>query len=153
MQALELKVPPPLVAIAIAALMWALSKLPPAIPWPHPVRSLLLVPLAAAGILMTGSGMLAFGLARTTVNPMRPDAAAQLVRTGVYRISRNPMYLGLLLGLIAWTLALSATWPWLGPLCFVLYMNRFQIAPEERALSAKFGDSYAQYRARVRRWL
>ena len=73
--------------------------------------------------------------------------------SGVYRITRNPMYLGLLLILIAWAVFLSSAWLLLGPLTFVLYMNRFQIGPEERALSAMFGNSYAEYKARVRRWL
>lgn len=63
------------------------------------------------------------------------------------------MYLGLLFILIAWAVFLSSAWALIGPLAFVLYMNRFQIAPEERALSAMFGISYSAYKSRVRRWL
>ena len=61
------------------------------------------------------------------------------------------MYAGLLLVLLACTL--GSTWALLGPVCFMLYINRFQIAPEERALEALFGEAYLAYKARVRRWL
>lgn len=63
------------------------------------------------------------------------------------------MYLGLLFVLVAWAFFLSSYWALLGPLAFVLYMNRFQIAPEERVLLGMFGPGYAAYKARVRRWL
>jgi len=72
---------------------------------------------------------------------------------GIYRFTRNPMYVGLALVLLGWAALLSSPWALLGPLVFVLYINRFQIAPEERVLSAKFGAAYTEYIARVRRWL
>jgi protein-S-isoprenylcysteine O-methyltransferase Ste14 len=106
-----------------------------------------------AGSALTFAGVMSFRQARTTMNPMQPQAAAALVRSGVYRVSRNPMYLGLLLVLLAWTAFLSTLWTALGPLVYVLYINRFQIAPEERILSAKFGASYTEYKASVRQWL
>jgi protein-S-isoprenylcysteine O-methyltransferase Ste14 len=68
-------------------------------------------------------------------------------------VSRNPMYLGVLTVLIAWAVLLSSAWALLGPLAFVLYINRFQIAPEEQVLSDKFGADYSAYQSRVRRWL
>jgi protein-S-isoprenylcysteine O-methyltransferase Ste14 len=153
MQALELKVPPPLVAALIAASMWGISKLPPAIALPEVIRTVTALPVALAGAALTGAGLLSFRQARTTVNPMKPQSAALLVRSGVYSISRNPMYLGLLVVLVAWAAFLSTVWALLGPLVYVLYINRFQIAPEERILSAKFGASYAEYKARVRQWI
>jgi protein-S-isoprenylcysteine O-methyltransferase Ste14 len=153
MQALELKIPPPLVAALTAVSMWGISKLPPAIALPELVRTVTALPMALAGAALTGAGLLAFRHARTTVNPMKPQSAALLVRSGVYSISRNPMYLGLLVVLVAWAAFLSTVWAPLGPLVYVLYINRFQIAPEERILSAKFGASYAEYKARVRQWI
>jgi protein-S-isoprenylcysteine O-methyltransferase Ste14 len=153
MQALELKVPPPAVAVLIAAGMWLIADLPPMVVLPQFLRTLTALPLAVAGVAMTIAGALSFRRARTTINPMQPQAAAALVRSGVYRLSRNPMYLGLLLVLLAWTAFLSTLWAALGPLVYVLYINRFQIAPEERILSAKFGASYAEYKANVRQWL
>ncbi len=87
------------------------------------------------------------------MNPIKPGAASSLVTGGVFRFTRNPMYLSLLLYLLAWTAYLSN---WLALLLvpvFVLYINQLQIKPEERALSALFGSEYASYKARVRRWL
>lgn len=84
---------------------------------------------------------------------MQPGKASALVTGSVYRLSRNPMYVGLALLLAAWAVYLSMLWPFLGPVLFVLYMNRFQIGPEERVMRGKFGEDYAAYAARVRRWL
>jgi protein-S-isoprenylcysteine O-methyltransferase Ste14 len=152
MQALELKIPPPAVAVLIAAGMWMTLRLSPVIALPQLLRTTAL-PVAVAGIAVISTGLLSFRRARTTMNPMQPQAAAALVRSGIYSVSRNPMYLGLLLVLLAWTAYLSSLWAALGPLVFVLYINRFQIAPEERILAAKFGASYADYKASVRQWL
>jgi protein-S-isoprenylcysteine O-methyltransferase Ste14 len=152
MHALELKVPPPVVAALIAGLMWALSKLPPALALPQFIRTFTLL-VALLGAALTLAGVMSFRRARTTMNPMKPQESAALVCSGVYGLSRNPMYLGLLLVLVAWAALLSMAWALLGPVIFVLYINRFQIAPEERILSAKFGASYAQYQSKVRQWL
>ena len=84
---------------------------------------------------------------------MTPASASSLVTSGVYGVTRNPMYVGLLFVLVAWASLLAAPWTLIGPLVFVAYISRFQIAPEERALSTIFGDAYSQYRTRVRRWL
>jgi protein-S-isoprenylcysteine O-methyltransferase Ste14 len=75
------------------------------------------------------------------------------VTSGVYRFTRNPMYLGLCFVLLAWAVFLSSAWAFMGPGAFVLYINRFQIAPEENALSKLFGPAFAKYQSKVRRWL
>lgn len=97
--------------------------------------------------------MLSFRKARTTVNPLKPETASALVSSGVYRYTRNPMYLGFAIVLIAWSIFLA--WPpaLLGVLGFVMYMNIFQIGPEERALASLFGREFTQYCSQVRRWL
>jgi protein-S-isoprenylcysteine O-methyltransferase Ste14 len=87
------------------------------------------------------------------MNPMKPDPTSSLVVSGIYRYTRNPMYLGFLLILLAWAAALSNLLALVSLLAFVLYMNRFQIVPEERILASRFAQDYAEYRARVRRWL
>ena len=84
---------------------------------------------------------------------MHPDRSAALVAGGIYRSSRNPMYLGFLLLLAAWACWLANPLALAGLPAFVLYLNRFQIAPEERALRARFGDAYDGYARAVRRWL
>lgn len=153
MQSLELKVPPPVVAVLSAGAMWELSLLTPLLEVPAFIRVVAAITIAAAGGAFTLAGVIAFRRARTTVNPMKLQAASSLVCSGVYRVTRNPMYVGLLLVLVAWATFLSSAWALLGPLAFGAYIGRFQIAPEERALSALFGNEYSAYKARVRRWL
>ncbi len=97
--------------------------------------------------------MVSFRKARTTVNPLKPQAATSLVTTGIYAVTRNPMYLGMVLVLIGWAGFLASPISVMGPVLFWLYIDRFQIQPEERAMSALFGSSFAEYSARVRRWI
>jgi protein-S-isoprenylcysteine O-methyltransferase Ste14 len=153
MHLLELLVPPPIVALIIAGAMWGVSSIPPVLELPPSVRIASALTIAFVGLCFDIAGLLSFLRARTTINPLRPTATSSLVSTGVYRMTRNPMYLGLLLFLIAWAVFLASVWALLGPLCFVLYMNRFQIGPEEKALASMFGSSYSEYKSRVRRWL
>jgi len=89
----------------------------------------------------------------TTVNPMKPESSSALVRSGIYAWSRNPMYVGFLLILIAWAILLSNATAFVFLPGFLLYMNRFQIEPEERALFSTFGQHFTAYAARVRRWI
>ena len=113
----------------------------------------LIVVLVIAGVSFDLLGLIAFLRMKTTINPLQPGKASALVTGGVYRITRNPMYVGMALLLTAWAVHLAALWPLLGPVFFVLYINRFQIAPEERVLKELFGEEYVAYTARVRRWL
>ena len=150
---LETKIPPPAIAVATALIIWGIAWLAPQVPMPSNTRWAVSLAIAVAGVACSVVGVWSFRRARTTVNPTKPERASSLVSTGIYRITRNPMYLGLLLVLVAWAIFLSSAWALLGAAGFVLYMNRFQIAPEERALSRLFGSTYASYQARVRRWL
>jgi len=153
MHAIELKVPPPIVALVMAIAMWFLSRLP-ASPEVLPiVRVLLVVGLAAIGAAFSLAGVLAFRHAKTTVSPLKPESSSSLVTASVYKVSRNPMYVGMLFLLLAWAVSLWSVWSLLGPLAFAAYMGRFQIALEERVLAGLFGAEYAEYKARVRRWL
>jgi len=153
MQVLELKVPPVVVTLAAALLMWGLTRLAPPLETGVPWRFGVAACLFGAGLAVGLAGVVSIRRARTTVNPVRPDSASALVSTGIYGYSRNPMYLGLLLGLLGWA-------AWLGQLLtlpvlpgFVLYMNRFQIRPEERALRQLFGEQFERYCGQVGRWL
>ena len=110
--------------------------------------------LIVAGLGFDLFGLLAFRASRTSINPLKPERASTLVTGGVYRLSRNPMYVGMALLLLAWAAALvvlAGLWPGRG--CYVLYITQFQIRPEERVLQARFGQDYLNYTARVRRWL
>jgi protein-S-isoprenylcysteine O-methyltransferase Ste14 len=153
MRALELKVPPPAVALLTAAAMWGISLAAPAADVPMPVRLVAAIAIALAGGATAIAGAAAFRRSKTTVNPLKPETTSCLVTSGVYRFTRNPMYLGLVVVLLAWAVFLSSAWTLLGPLVFTLYMTRFQIMPEERVLSRMFGTAYSAYQAKVRRWL
>jgi protein-S-isoprenylcysteine O-methyltransferase Ste14 len=153
MRALELKIPPPLVALLIAAAMWGISLNTPLVDLPAHIRLVAGIAIALAGVATTISGVAAFRRAKTTVNPLKPETSSSLVTSGVYRFTRNPMYVGLALVLLAWAVFLSSPWGLLGPLAFALYMNRFQIMPEEKILLGMFGTAYSAYQSKVRRWL
>lgn len=147
-----LRVPPLLVVLLWALLMGFLA-------WPEGLTSPPSWRLGIAGLvaLLGGAlclaGVLSFRRAQTTVNPLVPSNASTLVASGVYRYSRNPMYLGFAIVLLAWAIFLGVPQAALGVVGFVIYMNRFQIAPEEQALQQRFGEAFSRYRQQVRRWL
>jgi protein-S-isoprenylcysteine O-methyltransferase Ste14 len=153
MMSIEARIPPPLVALSAALIIWGISRLAPQLAMPSGLRVAMSLAMVAVGVAFSTAGILSFRRAQTTANPTRPEEASSLVSTGIYQLTRNPMYFGLLLVLLAWAVFLSSAWALLGVAGFVLYMNRFQITPEERALSMLFGSEYASYKARVRRWL
>jgi len=152
MSSLELRVPPPVVALLVAAAVWGVVFLVPPSSVPS-FRVAVALGLAVVALAFSASGVLAFRRAKTTKNPMKPEAASSLVVTGVYQVTRNPMYVGLAFLLLAWAVFLWSAWALVGPLAFVAYISRFQIAPEERVLAKLFGAEYLAYKARVRRWL
>ena len=152
LSALELKLSPVMTAIALAALMWMLARNTPGFSLAPELRVTALIVLFAAGAAIGFAGISSFRRARTTVNPWRPHASSALVVSGVYRRTRNPMYLGLLLALAGWGLYLANPYSLLLALAFVPYMNRFQIRPEERALEQTYGDEFIDYCRQVRRW-
>jgi protein-S-isoprenylcysteine O-methyltransferase Ste14 len=144
---------PPIVLVAACALaMWLAARATPALAADFPARRLLSIALAVAGAAVILAGVLAFRRARTTVNPLRPEGASALVTSGVYARTRNPMYLGFALLLLAWGAWLAHPVVLVALPAFVGWIDRYQIAPEERALHAAFGAAFEQYRARVGRW-
>lgn len=153
MSSLELKIPPPAVALLFGFLMWLASSLVAPIEVPFGPRVAVALLLASLGLAFGVSAMVAFRQAKTTMNPIKPATTSSLVTTGPFRFTRNPMYLSLLLYLLAWAVYLSNLLPLLFLPVFVLYINQFQIKPEERVLSSLFGQEYAAYKERVRRWI
>ena len=153
MHALELKVPPVSLVLAAALAMWLAPSAGPDFILPPMARATIAPVLVAGGAFLSLAGVASFLRAKTTVNPTKPGSVSSLVTTGVYRFTRNPMYLGLLLMLLGWAAFLSNALAFVVVPLFVLYMNRFQIVPEERALSALFGAEFDAYATRVRRWL
>lgn len=153
MRFLEIRIPPPLVVLASGALGWALMQLTPGLSVVFTGQAALGLLVAALGVAIAAAGILAFQKARTTVSPIDPGAASSLVVTGIYNYTRNPMYLGMAVMLLGWTLILGHPGGLAGLALFVAYIGRFQIQPEERALQTLFGDAFTAYRARVRRWI
>jgi protein-S-isoprenylcysteine O-methyltransferase Ste14 len=149
---LELKIPPLALVLVMAGLMWLVAKYLPVAPIHRGVAWLGTASLAIAGVACIVSGGLQFRTARTTVNPTTPAAASALVTSGIYRHTRNPMYVGMTLILLAWSVWLSSLYSLIVPVAFVLYMNRFQIRPEEEALQDRFGEEFLAYKRGVRRW-
>ena len=145
MKALELAIPPVAQMIIIAIVMWFFSLAGST----ASVDMLGIVLLAGffgfTGCVISLLGVAAFRKAKTTVDPRTPRETKKLVLSGIYQLSRNPMYLGFLTILIGWSLYLSNIYAFPLLPVFVLYMNRFQIIPEERFMLEKFGDEYVLY--------
>jgi protein-S-isoprenylcysteine O-methyltransferase Ste14 len=153
MHALELKIPPVAFFLLCAAVMWTMSAAFPALTVPGAGRQVIAVILVLTGVSIALAGVFAFRRHNTTTNPMTPGATKSVVRDGIYRFTRNPMYLGLALVLAGWATFLAGTAALLPLPVFVAYMTRFQIRPEERVLLANFEADYAAYMSDVRRWV
>jgi len=107
----------------------------------------------AIGLFLDLSAVSQFLRSKTTVNPIKPKNTNSIVSTGMYRISRNPMYLGMLFLLTGWAIHLTALTPFLVLPIFVIVLTIQQIIPEEKILAQKFGESYLHYQHQVRRWI
>jgi protein-S-isoprenylcysteine O-methyltransferase Ste14 len=133
--------------------MWLAVLYFPALNFRFPFQLVVAWLIGISGALTCALGIVEFRRAKTTVNPTRPDSASSLVRTGIYRRTRNPMYVGFFLILTGWAAAFANVASFLVLPAFVAYMNRFQIKPEERALASIFGDDFRAYCAEARRWI
>ena len=153
MRVLVLKVPPLAVGVLLAALMWLVSRAMPALSFVFLGRKSLALSFAITGAMIIIVGVASFRRAKTTINPMKPESSSSLVVSGIYKFSRNPMYLGFLLVLVGWAVFLLNALAFIFLPVFICYMNRFQIEPEEKALAGKFGQEFVDYKSRVRRWL
>jgi len=150
---LENKIPPPLVAVIIAATMWGLSHFTSTLALTAIVKYSLVITFVLVGIFFALSGAISFRLAKTTVNPLKPDTASALVTSGIYQLTRNPMYVGFVAFLLAWASFLGTVWG-IGLIAvYMAYIQHFQIMPEERALTKIFKDEFIDYKAKVRPWL
>ncbi|WP_143872694.1 methyltransferase family protein [Catenovulum sediminis] len=153
MKWLETRIPPVFVVLIIAALMWVLANITHLhigiLPYNKRLAALFLLAAIIIGLLAVRD----FKRANTTVNPVKVNTASHLVTNGVFSYSRNPMYLAMLFMLIAWGFYLTNILALVFSFSFVIYMNRFQIYPEEQALRKIFPIDYRNYCQQVRRWL
>lgn len=153
MRSLELRIPPLALMGLFALLMWGAAMLTPLLHVSMAGASVLGSVIAAIGGLLAALGVFEFRKVRTTVDPRMPHKSETLVVSGVYRISRNPMYVGFLVALAGWALYLSSLTAWVFLPLFVVYMNRYQIKPEERYMRERFGKDFDRYVGQVRRWI
>ena len=153
MSALENRIPPPLVLLFTLILIKVVSKSDSLSLLPNSISTPLGIILILLAVAISVSGVLAFKKASTTVNPLKPDSASTLVTVGIFNVSRNPMYLGMATLCLAASIYLNSPVSIALVIAFVLFINRFQIQPEERAMNKLFGDQFVEYSARVRRWL
>lgn len=150
---LELKIPPVAVLLVLASIAWFSVKIFPVLGLDFPFNVSVSAVLGLIGCGLTIAGARSFYRAGTTVNPLKPETTTTLVREGIYRYSRNPIYLGLAIILLSWGIYLSHLLSLIFVIAFVVYMNFFQIQPEERTLQKLFGACFDRYKRRVRRWL
>lgn len=150
---MKTRIPPPVVAVVFALLMWLVASSFTQSQITVPARGAASMLLVLVGLGIMGLAMQRFRSVGTTVNPLDPSRASSLVSSGIFGRSRNPMYLGIAILLCAWTV-------WLGNVLnvavlglFIWFMTTFQIKPEEEALTRVFGEPYDDYRKKVRRWL
>lgn len=149
---MKLKVPPVLVLTVFVGLMYLLSRFLPVGYFDFFGRRYLMFALLAAAGGIGFISLVQFFKSKTSVDPTTPSKTTSLVTSGVYQFSRNPMYLSMLLLLLAWGIWLGNAFNVLLALGFVGYMNKFQIVPEEKTLGEMFGSTYKQYYTLTRRW-
>lgn len=153
MRNLELKIPPLVLMVVVALMMWLAAVAMPLVLITFAGQVAVALILAIAGAQLAISATRTFYDRQTTVNPLTPDASSTLITDGVFKLSRNPIYLGMTLmlaGLAVWFGALTSV---LGVPLFVIYMTRLQIIPEERSLQAQFGEAFSAYCQQTRRWI
>ncbi|GLX78234.1 membrane protein [Thalassotalea insulae] len=153
MRCLELKIPPVLLVILSALLMWLSQPYFPLYPLSFTMRITVFLLMLATGFVIALIGVLAFKKAQTTVNPIKPETSSALVNIGIYKITRNPMYVGMALALIGWAFFLGNPISLVFVVAFVLYMTYFQIKPEEKMLTKLFQQQYIDYCKQVKRWI
>jgi len=153
MKKLHLKIPPPLVAIVCGMMIWGLSVLLPIHSVDADIRNTIAYTLLGMAGIIDAWALISFRLAKTTIDPRYPHKTSMIVSSGIYKYTRNPMYLGLTFILSALSIWFGARFGLFVVVIFILYINRFQIKPEEDALEKQFGESYLEYKSRVRRWI
>jgi protein-S-isoprenylcysteine O-methyltransferase Ste14 len=149
----NLKIPPVAIGASSIFLVWLLYQYLPIYHIDFIYKDLLAFTITATGIVVALSGVAVFIKSRTTVDPMCPEKARELVIIGIYKYSRNPMYLGILMVIIGSAVYFAALSSFFIVPLFMAYMNRYQILPEEAALQEKFGEQFTRYANNVRRWL
>ncbi len=153
MKAIEKKVPPVVLVLIVAVLMVGVTQITPSLSLNWPLRIGLALLILGVSVVVLLLSFRAFRRVKTTLNPLQPERASSLLNSGIFACSRNPIYLAMLLWLVALAVILANVFALLGCVIFCAYLTQFQIKPEERALKERFGNEYNRYINQVRRWL
>jgi protein-S-isoprenylcysteine O-methyltransferase Ste14 len=149
---LELKIHPPIILFLCLCLVYVLNDYLPTLAMPTILAGLHWY-IGLLGVFVALAGIWQFKKAKTTINPTKPEKVSQLVSGGIYRVTRNPMYLGMQLIIIAAIFKFGNYYGFIALTCFIFYITQFQIKPEERIIEGVFGEEYVRYKKKVRRWL
>ena len=146
-----LKIPPPLLVLILVISNYFSSKKIDLIFLPY--QKLISFILLFIGILILINPILKFIKSRTTIDPIKFKKVNKLITSGIYKYSRNPMYLGLLMIVISTTIFYLNIFSITTPIIFYFWINKFQIKREEIFLTKKFGKKYLLYKTKTRRWI
>jgi len=147
------KIPPVAQVIIFAIIAWVASNYVPIFNFRGAYSIPLSIITGGLGLVLVIWSVGQFRRANTSVDPMSPESAERFLTSGFYRITRNPMYLGMALLLFAWVFYIGAFSAIIGAAGFITCMSIWQIPFEEAALSKRFGTEYQKYKATVRRWI
>ena len=148
---MKTKIPPPIVTLVSALLIFFSRELFPNYVFEY--QSMLSIAIFISGLMILISAVSLFKEKETTVNPMSPEKASSLVVDGVFKYTRNPMYLGMSVVLLSISIQFNLIGGLLILLLFVGYITVFQIIPEEEAMEENFGEEYLSFKRSTRRWI
>lgn len=150
---MKLKIPPVIVFFIALGLLFGTYYLFPDLVYSFLYQRLISRVFLIGGALCAFSGIIAFRLRSTTVDPMNPQKASTLVTHSIYQYTRNPMYVGMAMVLLGGIIRIGSPLGILSVLFFIWYITKFQIKPEEDALLKIFKEEYKSYCRKVRRWV
>jgi protein-S-isoprenylcysteine O-methyltransferase Ste14 len=145
------KIPPPVIALICGLVIYFSRALFPK--YVFTLTNFISILFLVLGLLMLTTAVLSFKKYQTTVNPLRPEKASQLITSGIFKFSRNPMYFAMLLVLLSITVKFNILGGAAMSVAFVLFITTFQIIPEELAMKKLFGGEFDLYQKSTRRWI
>jgi protein-S-isoprenylcysteine O-methyltransferase Ste14 len=149
---MKLLIPPPIQAFCCAGIMWMISSYVPELGYSFRFSNYLVGAFLISGVIIDLTAIKSFMQAKTTISPLSPNNSSSLVVSGIYKFTRNPMYVGLVLILTGFAFWVENYGAFAVVPCFVYFITNYQIIPEEEILIEKFGIPYADYCATVNRW-
>ena len=147
---LNTKIPPPIVMFLCIGIIYLFES---QIEYSQPNLKAAGIIFLILGLIIIFLAVLKFMKTKTTVDPTRPHKTSNLVISGIYKITRNPMYLGMLFLIMAYAIYNNNIFGCIVIPVFIFYINKFQIEPEEIEMRKKFGESFENYCKKVNRWI